>query len=730
MKVGRYSLIHGLSYALDILGKNNLSHSKSASYLSVCISREIGMNEENTRNIYYAALLHDIGVDDEFIRKNRYDAESMKRHCSMGCDIIKKLPLPGDIAEYLLYHHEYSDGSGAFGMLEKDIPLGGQIICFTSAFDDLFSKIDNYDFGVFLKIEKWLDRSTLLFSREITDAFSKLIQKEMFLLDYFNHETKYTLPERINIPDDICYDTDDIKRFAYCFADIVDQRSQFTFHHSIGIAELAQSASVSLGYDSETQSKMYIAGLLHDIGKLHISTDILHKNGPLTREERFEMNKHTYFTRKILEQIGGFEEIVDIAANHHEKLDGTGYPVQIQGEDMGELERVMAICDVFQALTEERPYRAKMPVGKALEIISGLTDKQHLDGVLFGKIKQVLGDYIISISAWSNDYISGFSDIDIQHKEFFKMIYGFTADNNAGKTSQNMLLELLDNLKISCETHFMLEEKIMEENQYPLTGHHKSAHEKLSGIIIETTGKIKTDDPEIFRKKIVEFCSEYLSLHIIREDLAFISFYKNKYYNLGAHFAGKNCVISNMNGDVLGEGRIESVNCSDVVIENKGSLKIPADINDILKISSFFEDHESQTFVAKVYYSDRKAIKLFSATIIPSVNNRKHFRVPVRIEAEAHFSKETSPVVIADISAGGMMLEMRQNFEAGEVINVEFTINNSRVNTPCKIMRAEKNADAPNVYGVKFMSLKKADADNIHLFIFNRQILDKKNHNR
>jgi HD-GYP domain-containing protein (c-di-GMP phosphodiesterase class II) len=134
---------------------------------------------------------------------------------------------------------------------------------------------------------------------------------------------------------------------------------------------------------------MYIAGLLHDVGKLHISTDILHKNGSLSPEERFEINKHTYYTRKILEQIKGFEEIVDAAANHHEKLDGTGYPYHKAGSQIGELERVMSICDVYRALTEERPYREALPSEKVWGIIDNMAENNHLDKSLVEKIKQI-----------------------------------------------------------------------------------------------------------------------------------------------------------------------------------------------------------------------------------------------------------------------------------------------------------------------------------------------------
>jgi len=387
MNISRHSLLFGLSYALDIAGKNNLSHSKSTAYLSVQISREIGLSEEDAVIIYYAALLHDIGISNEYSQK-KY-AVDMKRHCIIGEKMLKKLPLSEKIPTYVHYHHEFYDGSGAFGLSGEDIPKGSQIIGFASEFDDLFGKIRHYDRNLFLKVCSWSEKMRALFSADITEAFSRLLKRECFLLDYFNHETKYALSNKIVVHGDVHYLLADVEKFALCFADIIDQRSPFTFSHSTGIATLAKNATAHLGYDSKTQNTMYIAGLLHDIGKLHVPTDILHKNGPLTPEERFEINKHVYFTRKILEQIHGFEEIVNFAANHHEKLDGTGYPCRTPSDQLSELDRVMAICDVYQSLTEDRPYRAKLPPEQAWSIIDSMANEQHLDKSLTEKFRTI-----------------------------------------------------------------------------------------------------------------------------------------------------------------------------------------------------------------------------------------------------------------------------------------------------------------------------------------------------
>ena len=380
MNISRHSLIFGLSYALDIANKNNFSHSKNTAYLSVLIGREVGLDKNMVLNLYYAALLHDIALSKTY---------QMIPHCIDGEKIIKTLPLPEIIASDVYYHHEFCDGSGLFGVSGGHIPLGAQIICFASAFDDLFgSSADEFDRNLFLTVCDWFDKHRTLFYNCITIAFEKLIKQEAFLLDYFNLETKYVMSSNLIVGDDIYYDYDDVVKYAQCFAKIIDRRSPFTYNHSQGIANLARKAAVYLGYGSETQDIMYIAGLLHDIGKLHVSTDILHKEGKLTPDERFEINKHTYFTRKILEEIDGFQDITEYASNHHEKIDGTGYPYRIPGEKMGELERIIAICDVYQALTEERPYREGLSVDKAWCIIDEMAENLHLDKSLVMKVKQ------------------------------------------------------------------------------------------------------------------------------------------------------------------------------------------------------------------------------------------------------------------------------------------------------------------------------------------------------
>jgi HD-GYP domain-containing protein (c-di-GMP phosphodiesterase class II) len=112
--------------------------------------------------------------------------------------------------------------------------------------------------------------------------------------------------------------------------------------------------------------QLYRASLLHDIGKLGVSSRILEKAGPLTPEERAQMQHHPVHTMAILERVGAFRRFARVAAFHHEKLDGSGYPWGLQASELDQSARILAVADVYEALVAGRPYRAGMPPEDAL----------------------------------------------------------------------------------------------------------------------------------------------------------------------------------------------------------------------------------------------------------------------------------------------------------------------------------------------------------------------------
>ncbi len=388
MIINERSLIEGLSYALDVAEKSYFSHSKHVAYIAFLIAQELNLSNDEQKDLYFIALLHDIGATQPYSIES-HDACLVANHCEIGRDIILELPIKPELAEIIYYHHEYYDGAGPFKKVGDEIPLFSQIICLANAFDLRFGSIKDLNFYTMETIIKWTKANSRHFDPKIINAFSKLIDKETVLLDYFNSEFNSIMTSKIDIQG--CeLDFKGVRAYADALSKIIDNRSPFTYRHSIGIANLAFDITSALKYDEDTCNKMYIAALLHDIGKLAISNDIIDKPGKLDPEERFEINKHTYYTRWILEQIEGFEDITEYASNHHEKLNGKGYPLQLDADNIGELERIMSICDIYQALTEERPYRDNMPIEKVWSIIDSMVACGDLDGPLVEKIKGIL----------------------------------------------------------------------------------------------------------------------------------------------------------------------------------------------------------------------------------------------------------------------------------------------------------------------------------------------------
>jgi HD-GYP domain-containing protein (c-di-GMP phosphodiesterase class II) len=145
-----------------------------------------------------------------------------------------------------------------------------------------------------------------------------------------------------------------------------------------------------IGYDEETSRKIRIAGLLHDLGKLAVPNSILDKPDKLTEEEFMVIKSHTYYTKEILKEIDGIDDIAEWAANHHEKLDGSGYPEGLKGDEIGEIDRHVAVCDMYQALTEDRPYRKGLELKQAIDIIAKSVKDNKVSGESLEILKEVV----------------------------------------------------------------------------------------------------------------------------------------------------------------------------------------------------------------------------------------------------------------------------------------------------------------------------------------------------
>lgn len=390
MKLDVLGLFAACSYALDCVEAELVhvtnKHAKRVAYMSICTAEQIGISGKPLQDLAACALLHDNALTQYIQEELHSDIAqaavsqqfpNLGLHCSFGEDNVIKLPFHTDVTNVILYHHENANGSGPFHKKWDEIPLFARII-------HLCDLLDVMCRATSFTTDTWQRANDLLLKingsiadEECVHAFIQAFPEKHFLTlgdDDLDARLWAKVPR---IKQDLNFTQ--IKSLADFFAQIVDYKSPFTSTHSIGVAEHARKLSLFMGFDPETSEKMYLTGALHDIGKVAVGNEILEKPGRLTDEEFTIMKHHAAYTYYILSEIDDFEELRDWAAFHHERLDGTGYPFGRSADELSVPERMMACVDIYQALTESRPYKQGMSHEKTCSILQDMADKGWLD---------------------------------------------------------------------------------------------------------------------------------------------------------------------------------------------------------------------------------------------------------------------------------------------------------------------------------------------------------------
>jgi len=149
--------------------------------------------------------------------------------------------------------------------------------------------------------------------------------------------------------------------FASAMVATLDARDEYTAGHSAAVAVYAHDIAERMGLSEEDQRLAHVAGLVHDIGKIGLPPGLLEKPGPLTRDERRQMEEHSAIGERILSNVEDYAEIARIVRHHHERVDGMGYPDRLVGEEIPLLSKIIAVADAYDAMTSDRPYRDAMP---------------------------------------------------------------------------------------------------------------------------------------------------------------------------------------------------------------------------------------------------------------------------------------------------------------------------------------------------------------------------------
>ena len=412
MKLDLTDMLYALSFALDkveaeLVGVDT-GHGKRVAYMAMLMGKQAGCEEEALRDFIGCCLLHDNALT-EFISEElsgshlsdgitvdlselaeRKKPHLLRHHSVVGEENIRLMPFRTDVRDIILYHHENADGSGAMGKKAAETNLKAQILHLADIADaTLHLDLERMTNQEYDELCRWIkDRTGTLFSEEVTELFFKAVtceklleMREKGLSDALHHE----LPKKV-----LDYSDGEIRNIAEFFSKIVDYKSEFTQRHSTGVAQKAEIMAKFYGFDPEKAIRFYFAGALHDIGKLAVSNDILEKPDKLTADEFTEMKNHASATYYILSQVKEIPDILEWAANHHEKLNGKGYPRGLSEKELSFEDQLMAVVDIYQALTEKRPYKDGMSHEKTVSILKEMVDRGELNGQIVDDIDTVM----------------------------------------------------------------------------------------------------------------------------------------------------------------------------------------------------------------------------------------------------------------------------------------------------------------------------------------------------
>jgi len=384
-----HRLILSLSQALDYVHPDIADHQQRVAYIALRLGRNLDVNDKFMLDLFRAAALHDIGLvglENKILSLCQGTSEEVNWYAEVGYELLRSNPLFARAAEIIRYHYlPWSDGRGD--------ECNGQRVSFASHIlhlADYVERLIDRNVAVLDQSGRIITRITELagteFHPDCVEAFRDAARQECFWLDCVSTRIYSVLLEQLQWPT-LTVDLKTVEPIAKMFALIVDAASNWTATHSVGVASSAVTLAGVLNFSPRELMLMRAAGYLHDLGKLAIPTSILDKPGKLTSEEWNSIKGHPYFTFRILSTIGGVPQISEWAAFHHERLDGNGYPFHHTGQDLTLGSRIMAVADMFTALTEDRPYRPGMDRSKTLSILEESASSGALDPDVVAALK-------------------------------------------------------------------------------------------------------------------------------------------------------------------------------------------------------------------------------------------------------------------------------------------------------------------------------------------------------
>ena len=383
MTIRMDSLIKTIATALDIVENELLgastNHGKRIAVLCAKMGKLLGKNTDEITALAICALLHDNALTEYIMaeRMGGHHDPAMKKHCEYGQRNVDTLHLKISVKDFILYHHERADGAGPFGVRAGEGPLDAELIAIADSIDveHQLQRLKPEDLSAIRQIIT--EETGKRYSKTAAEAMLEILDWPaiLSLKDYVISDTaKAVLPPWI-----VDVEADTIFGLAGFVSKIIDYKSVFTRQHTTQIANKAWLMGKYYNYDPTERTELYLAAAFHDIGKLYVPTAILEKPDKLTDGEFSIIKEHVYLTWELLKGIEGFQPIGIWAADHHEKLDGSGYPFGKKADELDFNSRLITCLDIYQAVSEDRPYHPGRNHESTIQILNNIAAEGKID---------------------------------------------------------------------------------------------------------------------------------------------------------------------------------------------------------------------------------------------------------------------------------------------------------------------------------------------------------------
>lgn len=392
-RINLHEAIYSLADALDLVGVTHIHHGKRVAYIAAEIAKRAGWNQARLNDLFQAAILHDCGVSKTLIhaRLAQFEWENEAEHCALGADLLQSCELLSRYSNFILHHHTHWDQLAGLA-LNADEKMAANCIyladrvditCLSASGDssNLLLVKDDVRARIFEKRGTWFEPS-------LVDRFMEVSSSEGFWFALEGDHASGYVSRWVFDSAGVDIDFSQLRSLIRVFSRIVDAKSTFTREHSEGVAALARHLGELFELPERTCDMLELAGLLHDLGKLRIPDEMLEKPAKLTEREYSEIKRHSFDTYNILKNIHGLEEVALWAGQHHERLDGSGYPYRHSQDEISFESRIIATADVFQALAQNRPYRGSLPPAEILSILKEEALSSKLDSRIVRKIER------------------------------------------------------------------------------------------------------------------------------------------------------------------------------------------------------------------------------------------------------------------------------------------------------------------------------------------------------